>query len=121
MALNENIPGATQPDADVYAEANAAQTSRRKRSAKNNEGAGIAKPKPMTQQRLTKADKILKRLKTPKGATIEQLMEATGWQAHSVRGFLAGTVKKKLGLTLASETGKDGARRYHIDDRAAAE
>ncbi len=38
----------------------------------------------------------------------------TGWQAHSVRGFLAGTVKKKLGLTLVSDKAAEGPRRYRI-------
>lgn len=60
----------------------------------------------------TKAAVILKKLAAAKGATLEQLMEATAWQAHSVRGFLSGTVKKKLGLALTSEVGKDGVRRY---------
>jgi hypothetical protein len=56
----------------------------------------------------TKAELILKKLKSAKGATIEAMMRATGWQAHSVRGFLSGTVKKKLGLAVTSEIGKDG-------------
>jgi hypothetical protein len=66
----------------------------------------------------SKADLVLKKLRSSKGATVASLMEATGWQAHSVRGFLSGTVKKKLGLTLASEIGKDGMRRYRVTDPA---
>jgi hypothetical protein len=62
----------------------------------------------------TKASVILKKLTSSKGATIQVMTEATGWQAHSVRGFLSAVVKKKLGLNLVSETGKDGVRRYHI-------
>ncbi|KQZ94328.1 hypothetical protein ASD64_05610 [Mesorhizobium sp. Root157] len=69
----------------------------------------------------TKADLMLKKLKSAKGATIEAMMEATGWQAHSVRGFLSGTVKKKFGLSLTSEAGKDGIRRYRIGNGVAAE
>lgn len=56
----------------------------------------------------TKASIAPKKLKSPKGVTTETLMEATGWQAHSVRGLLSAVVKKKLGLSLVSETGKDG-------------
>ncbi|MBX3582969.1 MAG: DUF3489 domain-containing protein [Rhizobiaceae bacterium] len=62
----------------------------------------------------TKASIVLKKLGSAKGATIEAMMEATGWQAHSVRGFLSAVVRKKLGLDLVSETGKDGMRRYRI-------
>ena len=62
-----------------------------------------------------KSENVVKKLRAAKGATIEQLMEVTGWQTHSVRGFLSGTVKKKLGHSLISDTGKDGVRRYRID------
>ena len=66
----------------------------------------------------TKTDHVLNRLRAPKGATVAQLIEATGWQAHSVRGFLSGTVRKKLALPLTSEVGKDGQRRYRIVEKA---
>ncbi|MBO6726541.1 MAG: DUF3489 domain-containing protein [Rhizobiaceae bacterium] len=66
------------------------------------------------RQKATKSSAVLKLLRSGKGATIAAMMEATGWQAHSVRGFLSGTVKKKLGLTVESETGKDGTRRYRV-------
>jgi hypothetical protein len=53
-------------------------------------------------------------LSRPEGATVEVLQVATGWHQHSVRGFLAGAVKKKLGLTLLSEKPDAGPRRYCI-------
>lgn len=67
---------------------------------------------------VTKTEIVLKKLRSARGATIAQLSEVTGWQAHSVRGFLSGTVRKKLGLPLSSEIGKDGLRRYRIADSA---
>lgn len=68
----------------------------------------------------TKAELILKKLRTPKGVSIDMLIAETGWQAHSVRGFLSAVVKRKLALNLVSENGKDGARRYRIDSDAKA-
>jgi Protein of unknown function (DUF3489) len=62
----------------------------------------------------SKAAKVLDLLKRPEGATLAELMKATSWQAHSVRGFLSGTVGKKLGLTVASTRGEDGERSYSV-------
>lgn len=63
-----------------------------------------------------KTELVLKKLQLARGVTIAQIMEATGWQAHSVRGFLSAVVRKKLALNLVSEVGKDGQRRYRIID-----
>jgi hypothetical protein len=57
---------------------------------------------------------VLSLLQRPQGATLEELMKVTGWQAHSVRGFLAGTVNKKMALQLESERRQDGVRVYSI-------
>ena len=65
----------------------------------------------------TKQEKVLTLLGRADGATISDLIEATGWQQHSVRGFLAGTVKKKLGLTLTSSKDDGDLRRYRIVPR----
>jgi uncharacterized protein DUF3489 len=61
----------------------------------------------------SKQDKIVALLQRPKGATLDVLVKETGWQKHSVRGFLAGTVRKKLKLPLLSEK-IDGVRNYRI-------
>lgn len=76
--------------------------------------------KPQTYRRGSKAAIILSKLQTAKGATIEELATAASWQKHSVRGFLSGSVKRKLGLEVVSETGKDGIRRYRIADSKPA-
>ena len=67
----------------------------------------------------TKQSVCLILLARPNGATIEDLQTATGWQQHSVRGFLAGAVKKKLGLTLVSSKSDGDARRYRVIDAGA--
>jgi hypothetical protein len=67
----------------------------------------------------TKAATVMTMLRAEEGTTLEAIQKATGWQAHSVRGFLSGTVRKKKEIALTSERGEDGIRRYHIDDAAA--
>ena len=62
----------------------------------------------------SKAQKILELLKRPEGATLAAIMKATSWQAHSVRGFISGTLGKKMGLTVTSAKGEDGERTYSI-------
>lgn len=67
----------------------------------------------------SKQARVLEMLMTPSGTTIDAIMNATGWQSHSVRSFFAGVVRKKLQLTLTSEAG-DGGRVYKITGNTAA-
>ncbi len=67
----------------------------------------------------SKQDKIVALLRRPEGANLDVLVKETGWQKHSVRGFLAGTVRKKLKLPLLSEK-IDGVRNYRIGTAKAA-
>ena len=62
----------------------------------------------------SKTSTILDLLKRPGGVTAKELMKATAWQPHSVRGFLSGTVGKKMGLTVCSTKDKDGERSYSV-------
>lgn len=68
-------------------------------------------------QNTTKQERVLALLSRADGASLDEIMEATDWRQHSVRGFLAGTVKKKLGFTLVSTKDHDKPRRYRIDKR----
>jgi hypothetical protein len=79
---------------------------------------GRASPRP-TAGPETKHARVSAMLRKPTGATIAAMMAATGWQQHSVRGFLAGVVRKKLGLNLVSDQ-TDKGRIYRIKDGRAS-
>jgi hypothetical protein len=62
----------------------------------------------------TKAAAIIALLKSKRGATIQELMQATNWQAHSIRGFLAGSLSKRHGLAVTSDKPEGKERRYRV-------
>jgi hypothetical protein len=71
-----------------------------------------AAPSPATSS--SKQDQVLVLLRRQNGASIDEIVAATDWQPHSVRGFLSGAVKKRLGIDVISEKGADGVRRYYV-------
>jgi hypothetical protein len=66
----------------------------------------------------SKQDEVIAMLRRPEGATVDEVASATGWQRHTVRGVFSGTLKKKLGLTIASANEERG-RVYRINDSAS--
>ena len=93
--------------------------SKRKVSGRKTVSKANSRRKSASSPSITKQSKIVALLSAPSGATITALMKATGWQQHSVRGFLAGVVRKKLKLDLVSEVGESG-RVYRIKHIQAA-
>ena len=71
-------------------------------------------PKPRTPREGTKQAKLIAMLRAPEGATIEEIMAATNWASHTIRGAMAGALKKKLGLEVTSEKVEGRGRIYRL-------
>jgi hypothetical protein len=84
------------------------------RKASHTKRGGKRPQKAATTRQGTKSAAIMALLEKPKGASLAELTEATGWQAHSVRGFLSGAIGKKMGLQVRSTKLEDGTRVYAI-------
>jgi hypothetical protein len=80
---------------------------------KSQKAAKQAKPSTGAREG-SKAAKVLGLLRRPDGASLKELMKATGWLAHSVRGFLSGTIAKTMKLKLVSAKSEDAERRYFV-------
>jgi hypothetical protein len=89
------------------------KVSSAERRPKSQKAAKQAKPAASAREG-SKAAKVLSLLRRSDGASLKELMKATGWLAHSVRGFLSGTVAKRMGLDLLSEKKVDGDRHYFV-------
>jgi len=84
--------------------------------ARKSKNANLSVPAQSTRSsKANKQDRCLDLLAHRDGADLSELVAATDWQQHSVRGFLSGVVKKKFGLTLHVSSDEDGIRRYRID------
>jgi len=90
---------------------NAAESTKVSRPARGKRRTGS---KQTLAREGTKKARILILLKRPKGATVDDIMTATGWQAHSVRGFISGNLIKRMGLKVNSTRGSGGRRTYQI-------
>ena len=113
-------PAAEEPKAAKKARVGPGRADVAKKKGKSAKKAAPAKKaskgakKAKVARQGSKTNQILDLLKRPGGVTAKELMEVTGWQPHSVRGFLSGTISKKMGLTVTSSKGEDGERSYSV-------
>ena len=112
-------PTETAPETKATRKASAG--ARRANVAPGKGKAGKATPKKKAPRSArndaregSKTATVLDLLKRPGGATAKELLKATNWQPHSLRGFISGTLGKKMGLTVSSTKGEDGERSYSI-------
>src|SRR5438105_12122972 len=129
VASNEELHGAPLSGKRLLALWNALPGVERRRRVGDREALidqlwsaieALPEPKPQSDtKRPSKQDAVIAMLCRPEGATVDEVARATGWQRHTVRGVFSGTLKKKLGLALASAKEERG-RVYRIAEPASA-
>ncbi len=93
------------------------KTTRKQATSKTNAKRGAPKPaakQPKPSRTDSKQSQLIAMLKRPDGATIAEVVETLAWQPHTVRGAIAGALKKKLGLKVDSEKADDRGRVYRL-------
>jgi hypothetical protein len=118
--MTTSVPQKQTKTAPATATIKAGVTKRRPHAAPSKAGpareaTGANKPAPA--RRGSKTAKILELLGRPDGVTLKELIKATGWQAHSVRGYLSGAIGKKMGTRVESSKSGDGDRIYRISSK----
>ncbi len=111
------VPKTPRPDVSTLAAPQTPNVADEEVPAKRKAKRPAKASKPSTNQtprQSSKTKAILALLKKPGGSTLKAIMEATNWQAHSVRGFISGTLGKKMGLTVLSAKNDNGDRSYSI-------
>src|ERR1700733_2161945 len=118
--MNTSIPPEATESTSPTATTKASATKRRKpvpRPKTKLARKATATKKATAPRRGNKTAKVLDLLKRPGGVTLKELAKATGWQAHSVRGFLSGNIGKKMGTSVESSKRADGERAYRISSK----
>ena len=87
---------------------------RRRRAKVEDVAASIAMPLPVEPVAVSKQARLISLLRGSSGATLEQMMSLTGWQAHTVRGAISGVLRKRLGLNVVCDAAGSEVRRYRI-------
>ncbi len=113
-ALGRSRPDQAAAETATPAGKQTAKAARKAKAAPKTNASGEGEQAAPRTRENSKQAQVIAMLKRPEGATIPQICEATGWQAHTVRGTFAGAFKKKLGLTITSDKAEGGVRVYRI-------
>lgn len=111
QANKQTAPAKPKVIPDIYI---SSATTKTKRSVPGK------KTPPAAEVTSSKQDRLIAMMKQAKGSTMAELMTATGWQAHSIRGVISSVLKKRLSLNVILESSADGVRRYRILKSAQA-